>query len=141
MIVELKKTKITKSIVQQSLMGSYSLFYNWEGYDILGWCMIKSKHNIRWTLLYKRISNQIIIFPYISNHKYLEIIEKSVQKSDPEGGYSFPLMLSIKVYCNDLNRTINILEQTTETKEEMEQMFEKCKQFLIIVDQKGQIYL
>lgn len=141
MIVELKKTKITKSIVQQSLLGSYSLFYNWEGYDVLGWCLVKTKHNIRWTLLYKRISNQIIILPYISNHKKLEIIEKTVQKQNPEGGYSFPLILFIKVYCNDLNSTITILEQTTETNEQMNEKFNKCKEFLTIVNQKGQIYL
>lgn len=36
MIIELKKTKITKSIVDQSLHGKSNLFYNWENnYDIL----------------------------------------------------------------------------------------------------------
>ena len=41
MEVVLKKTKITKSILQQSIYGHESLYIGNPNYDFLGWCRIK----------------------------------------------------------------------------------------------------
>ena len=44
MEVILKKTKITKSILEQSLIGNDSLYLGHPSFDILGWCnVIKGK--------------------------------------------------------------------------------------------------
>ena len=47
MTVELKKTKITSGIVKQSLRGSDYLMYNQDGYNVLGWCMMKLFNSVK----------------------------------------------------------------------------------------------
>ena len=144
MIVELKKTKITKSIVDQSLSGRYSLFYNYQNScDILGWCMIKSKKGyIRYNLLYHRNDKQILKLPYIVNEKKdIELYKEGVQRGSNEGGWVFPIVYKLKVRWTDFNNSQVILEQTEETDEKMEKLFQEVKDFAHVVNQKGQIYL
>ena len=144
MIIELKKTKITKSIVDQSLHGKSNLFYKWENnYDILGWCMIKVKRGyIRYNLLYHRVDNQIIKLPYIiSETRDIELYKESVQRPLKDGGYEYPYVYKLKLRWVDFNNSQIILEQTTETDEKMQELFQKVKDFKHIIEQKGQIYL
>lgn len=142
MTVELKKTKITTSIVNQSLLGNYSLFYNCEGYDMLGWCLIKAKKGyVRYNILYRRATNQIIKLPYILKDSHIELIKESVQRSDNNGGYIYPTVYKLKIHWYDFNNTQAIKEQFEETDEYMEELFKKVKGFRFITEQKGQIYL
>lgn len=143
MIVELKRTKVTKSIVDQSLMGRYRLFYDWETfYDVLGWCMIKSgKSYLRYVLLYYRIDNRIIKLPFILLDKDIELYKEGVQRGDGKNGYTFPIVYKLKVRWANFNNSQLLVEQTDETDEQMEALFLKVKQFKKLVEQKGQIYL
>lgn len=141
MEVELKKTKITKSIVEQSLSGNYSILYNWTNYDILGWCSTKSgKYTVRKVLLYDRIRNSVVKWQYTSPSK-ITMIEESVQRDDKNGGYIFPVLKKIKIPYEDLNNTLTLEQAEDETYEDMEQKLKKIKEFYNIVNQKGQIYL
>jgi len=145
MVVELKKCKITKSIVDQSLNGGYKLFYDWErSYDILGWCIFKTtKRYLRYNLLYHRNDNQIIKLPYIVNKdKDIELFKESVQrKSEDNIGYIYPNVYKLRLRWTDFNNSQIILEQTNQTDETMQELFQKVKDFKHIVEQKGQIYL
>jgi hypothetical protein len=138
MEVELKKSKITKSIVDQSLIGSYSIFYNQEGYDVLGWCFIK---NLRYVLLYKRLTNQIIKLPYVVHISDIKFYKERTQKGSSDGGYTFPEIYYLKAYCSDFRNTIPILIQNTETDEQMETYHKNVTMFVTLVNLKGQIYL
>lgn len=143
MDVILKKTKITKSIIDQSLRGSYGLHYNWEGYDILGWVGIKkAKEYYRWTLLYKRNTHQIIKIPYIDKVSSVEYYNQNVQRPGKDGGYDYPLLRHIKVkYPDKFSQWTNIQDYLEETNEEMDSKFEAIKKHILEVNQKGQIYI
>lgn len=143
MKVELKRTNITTSIVKQSLMGSYSLYYNWKGYDILGWCKFVGKSSLRYILLYKEKSNQIIKLPFVVNPKdHISLYKEGVQKQAPDGvGWVFPHLYHIKLYWSDFRNQSVIKQQNEESDEEIERMFENIKIFLAEVYEKGQIYL
>jgi len=139
MEVELKKTKITKSIVDQSLSGGYNLIYHNLHFDILGWCLIK---NIRKVLLYNRLTNQIFTLPYAKFFgDDIRIEDAQEQRSDGKGGWVFPTIKKVKIYCCDLHNTITFSQDVSQTFEDMENIFTKVKDFYKQVNQKGQIYL
>lgn len=143
MEVILKKTKITKSIIDQSLRGPYSLYFNWTGYDILGWVGIKrSKEYYRWTLFYKNDTNQIIKIPYIDNSNRIKYFEKGVQLPDAKMGYIYPQLKHIEVtYPDSFSGFIFKQDYPVETEEEMDLKFEAIKNHITEVNQKGQIYI
>lgn len=143
MEVVLKKSKITKSIIDQSLRGLYSLYYSWDGYEILGWVGIKkSKEYYRWTLLYKKATQQIIKIPYIDNESRIKIVKKSKQLRDGNQGWIFPELLYIQISFPDrFSGFENHQDYPTETDEEMNDKFEKLKEHIRIVNEKGQIYI
>lgn len=139
MEVELKKTKITKSIVEQSLSGSYNLMHQNHNYDILGWCLIKK---IRKVLLYNRLTNQILTLPYVKFFgDDIKIEEKGEQRSDGNGGWIYPNIKKIRIYFCDLSACTYISQDENQTFEDMENIFTKVKDFYKQVNQKGQIYL
>jgi hypothetical protein len=143
MVVELKKTKITKSIVDQSLFGRDSLFYNWENnYDLLEWCVIKAnKKLLRYNLLYHKNDKQIIKLPYIVYENHIELYKETVQRGSDKEGWIFTMVYKLKLRWADFGNSRNILEQTEETDEKMQEFFQKVKDFKYLVEQKGQIYL
>ena len=144
MEVVLKKTKITKSIVEQSLSGNYSLMYEkLDNYTILGWCSHKTgKYTIRRVLLYNKLNNFIIKLPYSSPEK-ITIKEEIVQRDDKncKGGYVFPVVKIIIVQYPDLNNSLRLEQREDETYEDMEEKLKNIKDFYRIVNEKGQIYL
>lgn len=143
MQVELKRTKITKSIVDQSLLGHPMLYYNFKAaYDILGWCvMIKNKRHLRYVLLYHRTTNEIVKLRYILNEKHIEIEKTSIQTPLIEGGYSYDIKLNIKAFFTDFNNSATIKLQNSESDDEILQIKERCEEFVKTSNQKGQIYL
>jgi hypothetical protein len=141
LIVELKKTKITKSIVDQSLRGNYSIYLDNKSYDILGWCLMTGKSKLRYTLLYERASNQVIKLPHIVSEKDVELTHEGVQRGSNKGGWVFPVVYRIKVRWRDFNNTQYVYEQFEDSDEIALEKFQKVKDFVHIVNQKSQIYL
>lgn len=140
MEVILKRTKITKSIVNQTLLGNNSLYSDWSGfYDILGWCLMNGKRNERYILLYHRDKNTLIRLPYVQKLSDDELTSRNEQESDGSGGYIYPKVYRLNVYQVDRSR----LAQVAISKEEVLILAEKEKlqEFIKEVNQKGQIFI
>ena len=140
MEVVLKKTKITKSIVNQALQGSDNLYFNMCNYNILGWCLITGKRNERWILLYDTIKNTLVRLPYAQNlSESDEIRSRNEQTADLQGGYIYPEVFRLYTYLIDQHKT----HQVACSKEESEiiSQKEKLHAFLRIVNQKGQMFI
>lgn len=139
MVVELKKTKVTKSIVMQSLGANDERYFNHFNYDILGWCLINGKRNERLILLYDRIKNSIITLPCTSKLSEGEITSRGEQRDDGKGGYIFPTVYRLYIYLPDLHKNKCILWSDDE--KEVITKRDNLHKFLREVEQKGQIYL
>lgn len=139
MNIELKKYKITLSIINQTLLGNYKLFYSYEEYDILGWCIVK---NLRYYILQNRNTKQLLKLPYVENYKDLTFQKEGMQVSDKNGGYTVLYLHILKAYAKDFKNTFPIYRQLeTESDEYAETIFNKTKEFIFKVNQIGQFYL
>lgn len=140
MIVELKKTKITKSIVEQSLSADYGILY--KDYTVLGWCVLKlGKKSYRKSLVYNNSLNTILAFNYIEKASDIEIKNHIRQKSDNNGGWLYLDENKINIYYRDLNNIISYGQTESMSIEDMEKFFEKLRDFCQLINEKGQIYL
>jgi hypothetical protein len=139
MNLELKKYKITSSIINQTLLGSYKLFYNSQGYDILGWCLVKK---LRYYVLQNRETKQLLKLPYVENNRDLTFKKVGVQIPDEDGGYRFPYLYLLKAHAKDFRNTFLVYHQSeTESDEYAEGVFNKTKDFIFKANQIGQFYL
>jgi len=141
MEVILKKTKITKGIVEQSLLGSYTLIYSYHAYDLLGWCVYKNK---RYFLLYHRDSKQISKLPYISQtSNHIEKTFESKQFINPNNtnDYIWKSSICIKVYFQDHAYTFNYQQDLNESDEHVEDVYTNIKNLVKQIHIAGQIYL
>lgn len=139
MNIELKKYKITSSIINQTLIGNYRLYYKNSDYDILGWCLFKK---LRYAILYNRKSTQLLKLPYINNCVDLTFKKEGVQLSNNNGGYRFPYLYRLKAYATDFKNSFPIYSQTEEESDEYaESIFNDVKSFVLKVNQIGQFYL
>lgn len=140
MEVKLKKTKITKSILDQSFKGSWDLFYNWEGYDILGFCFY---NKILTPILYKRVTNQVIVMDSLIDIKQIELKKETVQIPDSnyKNSYLFPLKYRIYIHFPNYKYPIPIFTQNEESDEQVEDMVQKIKIFVNTLKSKGQFYI
>ena len=135
MEVFLKKTKITKSIVDQSLVGKNELYLGHLSYDVLGWCsVIKGKFRHNYILLYDRRINVIEKLHY-PNSKNIYEEEKAEQtaKNGTHNDWYFPTYNYLKLSDITIMRTLD--------KDKRDEGKLKLQQFLREVEQKGQIYL
>ncbi len=140
MIVELRRTKITKSIVNQTLLGDNSLYTDWSAfYDILGWCLMSGKRDERWILLYHRTRNTLLRLPYIKKLVDDEITSRGEQTSDGNGGYTYPTIYRLHIYQIDRGSKACIAWTGEESK--ISKSKEKLREFIEIVNQKGQIFI
>lgn len=139
MIVELKKTKITKSIVMQSLRAKDERYYSHFNYNVLGWCLISGKRPERLILLYDRIKNNILTLPYINKLSEGEITSRGEQRGDGKGGYIVPTVYRLNIYLPDLHKNKCILWSDDE--KEVITKKDEFHKFLREVEIKGQIYL
>lgn len=139
-IVELKKVKITKSIIDQSLLLNWQVMSNWNNYDILGFCVIK---NTRIVLLYNRVNQVINKCRFVDIYKKdcITIEDTQQQFDDKNGGYIFRTGKKICINFTDLNNSITLYQSENETLEDITKEFEKIKEFHKIVNQNGQIYI
>jgi len=142
MEVLLKKAKITKSIIAQSLIGGYSLYLGNPNYEILGWCnFIDGKNSRRYILLYHKSDNTIVKLHAVREGEY-EIFSKEEQTRRPGSTYDdwyFPMFHSLIVTLAIPRSTVTIVKREDLDFVKAEQ--EKLKIFLREVYQKGQIYI
>lgn len=124
-IVELKKLKITKSILSQSL---YASIVNMLNTDVLGWIMFKSgKYWRKLIVFYHKDKKTILLKDYPTK---MEV----VPSSDGKGGVIYSV-----VYKYD--RGSSIYRETDDgTKEEADKLLDKLLKMKETVDNKGQIY-
>lgn len=135
MEVLLKRTKITKGILQQSLLGNSTLYLGHLNYEVLGWCSIlKGKFRYNYILLYDKVKNTIVKLSY-PNSKNIYEEEKSEQTAK-EGTYDdwyFPTYYYLKLADIQIVRTLD--------KNVRDEAKIKLQEFLKDVEQKGQIYI
>lgn len=136
MIVELKKTKLTKSIVDQSLRGSESLMWDRNDYSILGWVMIKG---MRLVLLYNHVTHQIVKLNWISDARFRSINYN--QFLIDENNLKFQPMYEIYMYFSDLHGGYTIKQPEGVTEEQFKVIHQKMCEFIEIEKELEQIYL
>lgn len=135
MEVLLRKTKVTKGVVEQSLLGNNRLYLGHPNYEVLGWCsIIKIKFRYSYILLYCKIDNTIVKLNYPDSKNIQE--EHKNEQTLRNGTYNdwyFPtyyyLKLSNKTIFRDLDRQLR------------DDSKQKLQIFLREVEQKGQIYI
>jgi hypothetical protein len=133
MEVILKKTKLTKSVVEQSLWGNHKFYLGQHGYEVLGWCRTKlGKYMREYILLYCKSQNTVVKLEYLKNYEVTEKNEQTV-KEGTHNEYYFPLVYRLKLGTVDIT--------ATQDKQTVEADKEKLRIFLREVEQKGQIYI
>ena len=143
MEVLLKKAKITKSVIAQSLLGGYSLYLGHPNYEVLGWCnFIDGKNSRRYILLYNKAESAIVKLHAVREGEY-EIVSKSEQTRKPGVPYEdwyWPMFHSLIVTLA-VPRTDVTISKKQEDLASVEADRDKLKVFLRKVYQKGQIYI
>jgi len=142
MEVLLKKIKITKSVVAQSLLGNYSLYLGHPSYEVLGWCnFVSGKNSRRYILLYNKTTNTIIKLHSVEEGDF-EIVSKSEQTRRPGSTYEdwyFPVFHSLVITLSVPRTQVTISKKEDLTLVESDR--DKLKAFLREVYRKGQIYI
>jgi hypothetical protein len=141
MEVLLKKTKITKSIINQSLPAPIDAFLRTDfHYDVLGWCMYNGKKIV---LLYERATNQVRTYFYTPSFgkKYQFLERARVQRPDVNGGWVFPEVYILNILAEGERPAYRHEQKESETDEKMKEMEEKAMKYAVRVAQAGQIYI
>ena len=136
MEVILKKTKITKSILEQSLTGNSSLYLGHPSYDILGWCsVIKGKFRYNYILLYDKRNKTIVKLSYPNSKN---IYEKDKEEQTRKDGLPYDDWYFLTYYYLELSDTqiVRTLDKVVRDDAKI-----KLQKFLREVEQKGQIYV
>ena len=136
MEVQLKRTKITKSILDQSLVGHNRLYLGNPNYDILGWCsVLKGKFRHNYILLYCKLDSTLkkLHYPNTRNITEKEQDEQTRREGTPYDDWYFPTYYYLSLSDMVIVKTRN--------KEERDSAKEQLQKFLREVEQKGQIYL
>jgi len=143
MLVELKKVKITKSVVDQSLLGSSYLYFGHPNYNILGWCVTRRKGSmLRYILLYDKLANTVVRLRHVVSVKDIMMEKTNFQEPVVGGGYTYTTRYVIKVHCQDFNNTHIIRTQSPhESDKVMEEAFVHLRDFIKAVNSAGQIYI
>ena len=136
MEVYLKKTKITKSVLEQSLLGNSNLYLGHPNYEVLGWCsIIKSKFRYSYILLYNKTDSTIVklIYPNSKNIYEEEKNEQTLKEGLSYQDWYFPTYYYLKLSDVQIIRTLD--------KNIRDEGKIKLQKFLREVEQKGQIYI
>lgn len=130
MIVELKKVKLTKTIINQ--LQYIGTLPSTDNYNVLGYVIIP-----------KKVSKVIIylgdgIYRWANNIKKVESIKKGFQFKDPESnGWIFPERTEVKVWTFE-GRAVTFSPNFNE--EENLKLLNKCQTYLDRIIKAGQIY-
>lgn len=142
MEVLLKKMKVTKSVIAQSLVGGSYLYVGHPNYEILGWCyFISGKNSRRYILLYCKTDNTIVKLHFVRKDEF-EIVSKEEQTRRPGSTFDdwyWPMFHSLNMNLESPRRTVTLFKK--EDLASVEENKEKLKLFLEEVYSKGQIYI
>ena len=141
MEVQLKKTKITKSIIKQSLPASLTVFRNLNSIDVLGWCLLDGKKIV---LLYNTITNQVMTARYTPffGSKYQYLKKESVQRPNTEaGGWDYPEVYVLYIDGEDGERVLRLEQSENMSDGDMEKILEQARDYAKKIAQGGQIYI
>ncbi len=141
MEVHLKKTKITKSIIKQSLPASLTVFRNLNSIHVLGWCLLDGKKIV---LLYNVITNQVMTARYTPffGSKYQFLKKESVQRPNSEiGGWDFPEVNVLYIEDEEGNQVLRWEQSENMSDEDMKKILEQAKDYAKKIAQAGQIYI
>ena len=141
MEVQLKKTKITKSIIKQSLPASLTVFRNLNSIDVLGWCLLDGKKIV---LLYNTITNQVMTARYTPffGSKYQYLKKESVQRPNTEaGGWDYPEVYVLYIDGEDGERVLRLEQSENMSDGDMEKILEQARDYARKIAQGGQIYI
>ena len=141
MEVQLKKTKITKSIIKQSLPASLTVFRNLNSIDVLGWCLLDGKKIV---LLYNTITNQVMTARYTPffGSKYQYLKKESVQRPNTEaGGWDYPEVYILYIDGEDGERVLRLEQNENMSDGDMEKILEQARDYAKKIAQGGQIYI
>lgn len=141
MEVQLKKTKITKSIIKQSLPASLTVFRNLNSIDVLGWCLLDGKKIV---LLYNTITNQVMTARYTPffGSKYQYLKKESVQRPNTEaGGWDYPEVYVLYIDGEDGERVLRLEQNENMSDGDMEKILEEARDYARKIAQAGQIYI
>lgn len=141
MEVQLKKTKITKSIIKQSLPASLTVFRNLNSIHVLGWCLLDGKKIV---LLYNVITNQVMTARYTPffGRKYQYLKKESVQRPNSEiGGWDYPEVLVLYIEGEDGERVLRLEQEENMSDEDMEKILAQARDYAKKIAIAGQIYI
>ena len=141
MEVRLKKSKITKSIIKQSLPASLTVFRNLNSIDVLGWCLLDGKKIV---LLYNTITNQVMTARYTPffGSKYQYLKKESVQRPNTEaGGWDYPEVYVLYIDGEDGERVLRLEQNENMSDGDMEKILEQARDYARKIAQGGQIYI
>jgi hypothetical protein len=141
MEVQLRKTKITKSIIKQSLPASLTVFRNLNSIDVLGWCLLDGKKIV---LLYNTITNQVMTARYTPffGSKYQYLKKESVQRPNTEaGGWDYPEVYVLYIDGEDGERVLRLEQNENMSDGDMEKILEEARDYARKIAQAGQIYI
>jgi hypothetical protein len=141
MEVQLKKTKITKSIIKQSLPAALTVFRNLNHIDVLGWCLLDGKKIV---LLYNRTTNQVMTARYTPffGSKYQFLKKENVQRSNTEtGGWDYPEVNVLYIEGEDGERVLRLEQNENMSDADMEKLLEQARDYAKKISQGGQIYI
>lgn len=98
MEVVLRKTKITKSIVQQTIDKSVDFYFeDWTNNNLIGWLIYHTlKVNYRYQIFYDKDTQTLTKLKH-RKVSGIDTYEKGIQEPDGKGGYHFPMKFFIRV--------------------------------------------
>lgn len=132
MMVELKKVKLTKSIIEQ--LQYIGILPKNDDYEVLGYVIIPKK------------ASKVIIktsdgnYRWASNIKNVETVCKSTQFTNPDktvGGYIYPERTHVKIWTFE-GKAVSFSAEFNES--ENLKLKEKAENYLHKIKEAGQIY-
>src|SRR5690606_4716600 len=128
------------NIFKQILLGRYNLFYEYSNYNILGWCIYKSR---RYFVIQHKENNNLLCLQYIDNQKdKVTLYKEETQLDSPDGiGYIYPQLYKVRIYTRHGSNPIIYTQNLNESDDIPIKNYELVKRFVEICHEKGQFYL
>lgn len=131
MEVILKKTKITSSIIKQTVKASEKTLMN-SDYEVLGWCnYFSGKYRYKYILLYNSKTSDLKVYLFFGR------LENEYINDYKGRDYYSPEKFNLKVITPNFVETVYTFEKEYD-RDSLAKTLEEIKK---LAEQKGQIYL